>query len=88
MNWLTYHTEVPVNQAFASGPRIDWLKPGVDPNTPTKPRPTEFPEHWIGNPGQPIIGTPYKESKHSPWLYGERPDLQRLIGNATPGYGS
>ena len=88
MNWLTYHTEVPVNQAFASGPRMNWLKLGVDPNTPIKPMPTTFPVHWIGNPAQSIIGTPYKELKSAPWLYEEKPNLQRLVGNATPGFGS
>ena len=75
MNFLTYHTEVPVNQAFACGSRINWLTSGVDPNTPTKPRHTEFPIHWIGNPGQPVRGAPYKEPKNSPWLYRQLPNL-------------
>lgn len=80
--------EMPVDAIFAPAAPYNWLAPGVDPNLRIKARPTVFPTHWRPNPAQPICGPPYKEVRHGPWFYGEKPDLQRLIGNATPGYGS
>ena len=80
--------EKPVDSVFAPAATIDWLKPGVDPNKPASARPFVAPEAWKGFPGQPIIGGRQPPAQRSPWFYGEAPDLQRLIGNATPGYGS
>ncbi len=93
-----------VDDIFAKPAHIEWLKPGVDPNKPAAARPFVPPEAWKGFPGQPIIGgrplvpgsdatllrlelTPAVQQK-APWLYGEAPDLQRLIGNAVAGHGS
>ena len=80
--------ERPVDEIFAKGQLIDWLKQGVDPNKSSAARPFAPPEAWKGFPGQPIIGSRPPCSQKAPWLYGEAPDLIRLIGNATPGYGS
>jgi hypothetical protein len=80
--------EVPVNEAFAQPVRINWLQPGEDPNKPTTPRPTIFPTYWKPHPEQRIIGPPYKEQRAAPWLYGETPNLERLVGNAILGYGA
>ena len=86
---INKHTEYPVNCVFAESKRIDWFSAGTDPNLPIVPRPTEFPRVWQGSPGQPLIGRQglQEGAKKAPWLYGETPDLQHLIGNAVPGYG-
>jgi hypothetical protein len=82
--------EVPVDIAFAKAGKIDWLKPGVDPNTMIGASRPVFPtKHIPINVGQKPIGVPVpKQVKHDPWFYGETPDLIRLIGNAAKGFGS
>ena len=84
--------EVPVDVAFAKASKIDWLKPGVDPNSikyvsrpmfPTTHRPANIGQKPIGLQGQALV-----QPKVDPWLYGEKPDLVRLVGNAAGGYGS
>ncbi len=84
--------EVPVDIAFAKAGKIDWLKSGVDPNTmigvsrpafPTKHLPINVGQKPIGLQGQALV-----QPKVDPWLYGEKPDLARLVGNAAGGYGS
>jgi len=82
--------EVPVDKAFAPAGKIDWLKPGVDPNTMKGVSRPQFPTiHTPINVGQKPIGVPApKQVKHEPWFYGETPDLVRLVGNAARGFGS
>lgn len=80
--------EKPVSTMLAPPAKINWLSPGTDPNKPAAQRPFVAPEAWKGFPGQPIIGERRLAAQKAPWLYGEAPDLKRLIGNATPGYGS
>ncbi len=82
------HREKPIDEIFAKSARIDWLKPGVDPNKPAMARPFVPPEAWKESPAQPIIGRKLAPASKAPWFYGEAPDLQRLIGNAVAGHGS
>ncbi len=85
---ITRHTEVPVDKAFASGAKISWLGPNEAPDKLIQPRPTHFPSKWTPSYAQPVIGPAYNEPKYSPWFYGQAPDLQRLVGNAVPGFGA
>lgn len=85
-------SERPVDEIFMRAAKIDWLKPGVSEVSLSAKQAMAYsfvpPEAWKGFPGQPIIGGRPPTQQKAPWLYGEAPDLQRLIGNATPGYGS
>jgi len=84
--------EVPVDKAFAPAGKIDWLKPGVDPNTMIGVSHPIFPtKHIPMNVGQKPIGRQGylpMETKVATWFYGETPDYVRLVGNAAKGYGS
>lgn len=82
--------EVPVDKAFAPAGKIDWLKPGVDPNSVKYVSRPQVPTvHIPINVGQKPIGIQnYVAKKHDPWFYGETPDLMRLVGNAAKGFGS
>lgn len=87
-SFLTAHAEVPIT-AFALPVHINWFVPGVDPAAAASEVPFKAPAPWVSTPGQPIIGlTTAAAPRPQPWLYGETPDLYRLIGNAVPGYGA
>jgi hypothetical protein len=86
---INKHIEYPVNCVFAAPIRINWLADGVNPNLPLIPRPTEFPIIWKESPGQPRIGAQVVfQNQKAPWLYGEKPDFKRLIGNGVVGHGA
>ncbi len=87
-SFLIAHTEVPIS-SFAASIRPNWLVPAGEvfatetPNGYRPPLPS-----WAPTLGQPILSVPSPIKPAAPWLYGETPDLNRLIGNAVPGYGA
>jgi hypothetical protein len=91
--FLIAHTEVPAT-AFAPSVRINWFSPGVDQSAPAAATHFKAPTAWVQTSGQPILRLSQLQQaaaacqKPKLWLYGETPDLIRLIGNAVPGFGA